>query len=344
MQGDVPIFARAHGTLMGAAIGDALGMPSQTLPVDQIKARYGQITDFVAPYDNHPVSHGLHAGQVTDDTEQTLLLARRLILGQGQIDDAELAKDLLSWEAQVKDRGLRDLLGPSSKAALDAMLSGTPITETGRNGTTNGAAMRITPIGIAFRVEPISDFVDEVQSACRLTHNTREAIAAAAAVAAVVSAGLEGRGLEAALEAALKAAEEGQRRGYSVGDAAMADRIRDALTFAGQCQTAADLAKVTGTSVASHESVAAAFGLVRMAKGDPWQAALMAANIGDDTDTIGSICCAMAGACAGINAFPPSAVKMVNSVNTLLLEEIAYALLALRDVATSKHQRVGAGE
>ena len=202
MQGDVPIFARAHGTLMGAAIGDALGMPSQTLPVDQIKARYGQITDFVAPYDNHPVSHGLHAGQVTDDTEQTLLLARRLILGQGQIDDAELAKDLLSWEAQVKDRGLRDLLGPSSKAALDAMLSGTPITETGRNGTTNGAAMRITPIGIAFRVEPISDFVDEVQSACRLTHNTREAIAAAAAVAAVVSAGLEGRGLEAALEAA----------------------------------------------------------------------------------------------------------------------------------------------
>ena len=160
---------------------------------------------------------GLSAGQVTDDTEQALMLARRLVLGRGRIDEDLLAQDLLEWEADVKARGLRDLLGPSSKAALDAMLAGSPVTETGRNGTTNGAAMRIAPIGIAVVAEPMLEFVDQVELACRMTHNTGEAIAAAAAVAAVISCGVEGSSFEGALPVALKAAEVGQSRGYPVG-------------------------------------------------------------------------------------------------------------------------------
>ena len=42
-----------------------------------------------------------------------------------------------------------DLLGPSTKRALAALLAGTDIAETGRYGSTNGAAMRITPVGVA---------------------------------------------------------------------------------------------------------------------------------------------------------------------------------------------------
>ena len=333
MRFDPSIFDRAHGALMGMAVGDALGMPSQTLTVGQIKEHYGQISDFVAPIDDHPVSHGLMAGQVTDDTEQALILANRLISGQGQIDEAELAKDLLDWEADVKARGLRDLLGPSSRAALDAIVSGAPIAETGRKGTTNGAAMRIAPIGIAFGVKPIPEFVDQVELACRLTHNTGEAIAAAAAVAAMISCGLEGWSFEAALPTALRAAEEGQKRGYAYGELSMAERIADALSAAKQNKDAAELATKTGTSVASHESVAVSFGIVHLADGDPWKAALLAANIGDDTDTIGAISCAMAGACAGIDMFPAIAVATINAVNKLQLEDIAKGLLTLRDAA-----------
>ncbi|WP_108263294.1 ADP-ribosylglycohydrolase family protein [Mangrovicoccus ximenensis] len=64
---------RALAALTGLAVGDALGMPSQTLSRDTIRARYGRIADFVAPFADHPVSHGLGAAQVTDDTEQALL-------------------------------------------------------------------------------------------------------------------------------------------------------------------------------------------------------------------------------------------------------------------------------
>jgi len=330
MRFDPTTFDRAHGALMGMAIGDALGMPSQTLTVEQIKAHYGEITDFTDPYDDHPVSHGLSAGQVTDDTEQTLILAKRLVAGQGRIDEAALAQDLLDWEADVHARGLRDLLGPSTRAALDAMMAGQPITETGRRGTTNGAAMRIAPIGIAFAAEPMDHFVDQVELACRLTHNTGEAIAAAAAVAAVISCGLEGHSFQAALPTALRAAKEGQTRGFAVGDLDMADRITAALSAARDGATPAQLAAKTGTSVASYQSVAAAFGLVQLAQGDPWRVALMAANIGDDTDTIGAISCAMAAACCGMKPIPKQAVETITSRNTLNLEETAGTLLALR--------------
>ncbi|MBC7478095.1 MAG: ADP-ribosylglycohydrolase family protein, partial [Pseudorhodobacter sp.] len=134
---------RAKGALVGVALGDALGMPSQTLSREKIFAAYGRITDFLLPYPDHPVSHGLLAAQITDDTEQTLLLADQLIRRGGQIDAVAWAQALLEWEADVTRRGSRDLLGPSSKAAQDALMAGVPASETGRRGTTNGAAMRI---------------------------------------------------------------------------------------------------------------------------------------------------------------------------------------------------------
>jgi len=67
-----------------------------------------------------------------------------------------------------------------------------------------------------------------------------------------------------------------------------------------------------------------------MADGDPWKAALIAANIGDDTDTIGAIAGAMAGACRGLSGFPADKVEQVCRANNLATESIATELLGLR--------------
>ncbi|WP_166418910.1 ADP-ribosylglycohydrolase family protein [Cochlodiniinecator piscidefendens] len=324
-------FDRACGALTGLALGDALGMPSQTLACEEIKKHYGIIQDFVAPFDDHPVSHGLLAGQITDDTEQSFLLAQRLIDGNGHIDEILWAKDLIAWEADVRARGLRDLLGPSSKAALDALLSGMPAAEAGRNGTTNGASMRISPVGISTPAEPMERLLDRVERACRMTHNTGEAIAAAASVAMVISLGIDGYEFEACVEPALKAAAAGQTRGYPLGEPNIALRISEALQLADQNVSVEEFAAKIGTSVASRDSIPAAFGVVKLAQGDPWKAALIAANIGDDTDTIGAISCSMAGACNGMSGFPNDKVATLRTANDLPVETIATALLALRN-------------
>jgi ADP-ribosylglycohydrolase len=325
-----PMLDRALGALIGVAVGDAMGMPGQTLPRDRILSAYGRITGFVAPMPGHPVSTGLVAGMVTDDTEQTLLLAQRLIADRGGFDEAMWASDLLRWEAQVRARGLHDLLGPSTKAALVALLAGVPVTETGRRGTTNGAAMRIAPVGIA--TQPLAlTLVDRVEAVSRVTHATGEALAAAAAVAMMISQGVAGSSFEAGLPLALDAARLANRRGAQSGEVDVAGRITLALSLAAQGEIA--LADGIGTSVQSAQSVAAAFGVVRLAGGDPWRAAVVAANIGDDTDTIGAIACAMAGACAGLTAFPKGRVAEVTRINRLDLSVLAEGLLTLRSAA-----------
>ena len=72
---------RAMGALVGGALGDALGMPTQLLSPARIAELYGHVEDFVAPSADHPVSKGLPAGAITDDTEQALLLGRILVPG-----------------------------------------------------------------------------------------------------------------------------------------------------------------------------------------------------------------------------------------------------------------------
>lgn len=321
---------RARGTLFGLAMGDALGMPSQTLSHDEIRRRYGRIESFIAPYPDHPVSHGLGAAQVTDDTEQALLLARRLTSASPRFDAAGWARDLLEWEADVRARGLRDLLGPSSRAALEAIGRGVDPGEAAKGGTTNGAAMRIAPVGIAMPADDLPALVDAVETTCRVTHNTGEAIAGAAAVAAAISARIDGVGDAECLRMALEAARMGQSRGHAAGERDMVARITLAVDTATVTGSADAIRQVVGTSVASRESVAAAFGIVVLAEGDAWKAAVLAANIGDDTDTIGAIAGAICGARAGLSNLPADKVDALRHANMLDIDALAVALTGLR--------------
>jgi ADP-ribosylglycohydrolase len=82
--------------------------------------------------------------------------------------------------------------------------------------------------------------------------------------------------------------------------------------------------------VATQESVPAAFAVLAVYPDDPWQAALLAASLGGDCDTIGAIAGAIAGACHGIAGFPVSATKLIDEVNDLPLARLASDLLAIR--------------
>ena len=102
--------SRALGALYGLAIGDALGMPAQSLSRAEVVARYGPlIGEFCPGPDDHPLAAGLPAGSVTDDTEQAMLLARLVVAGGGEVDAGDLARGvrnsgrlLLSYGADGK--------------------------------------------------------------------------------------------------------------------------------------------------------------------------------------------------------------------------------------------------
>ncbi|MGT2426009.1 ADP-ribosylglycohydrolase family protein [Amnibacterium kyonggiense] len=323
---------RALGALTGLAIGDALGMPTQTLPREAVLAA-GAVTGFRAAAPDHPLAHGLAAGHVTDDTEQALLVADALIAGAGRIDPRRLADDLDRWERDARARGSLDLLGPSTRAAIQAVRDGTAPELAGANGTTNGAAMRIAPVGVATAVADLDDLVGAVEEACLVSHHTSVAIAGASAVAAVVSAGVEGHGLPLAVALGIAAARSGAHRGRWVAGADVAARIAWTTELAGRLDTGTAVDRVIaliGTSLATQESVPAAFAMLLLHPDDPWAACCAAASLGGDTDTIAAMTGAMAGAVHGVGAFPADAVETVRAVNDLGLEDRVDALLALR--------------
>ncbi|MCQ8191226.1 ADP-ribosylglycohydrolase family protein [Streptomyces rugosispiralis] len=324
---------RALGALYGLAMGDALGMPTQIMSRRSIVARFGTVTDFEPGPEDNPVSAGMPAGSVTDDTDQAVIVGRLLTGSGGRIEPLRLAHELLEWERAMKAKGSFDLLGPSTKAALEAVSRGVPPEEAGKSGATNGAAMRITPVGVAFPGTPLEPFLDRVAEACQVTHDTSIGIASAAAVAAAVSRGIDGGDLEDAFGAAIAAAAAGAERGHWVAGADIAARIRwavDLVRGLPERQALDRVCDLVGTSVASQESVPAAFAVLALAEGEPWRACLLAANLGGDCDTIGAIAGAIAGAVSGASALPDNALATLRSVNDLDLEPLAKALLALR--------------
>lgn len=324
---------RARGALFGLAIGDALGMPTQSFSPAEIDRRFGQLAGFVDGSLDQPLAPGMTAGSVTDDTEQALIVADLLIESRGAIDAMALADRLLGWETGMQEQGSLDLLGPSTARAIAALRAGGAAEEVGRLGATNGAAMRVTPVGIAFDIRDPDRLERAVVQACVVTHNTGLALAGAAAVAAAVSTGINGGGIDAAITAGVTAARRAGRLGYWVAGADVATRIEWAVAAVdtrSRAEAVEIIRNLIGTSLATQESVPAAFAALAVCPRSPWDAALLAASLGGDCDTIAAMAGAIAGSLHGAESFPPDARALVVDVNGIDLDARAVGLLALR--------------
>jgi ADP-ribosylglycohydrolase len=243
------------------------------------------------------------------------------------------AEALELWEEDMVRRGSVDLLGPSTKRAIERLRAGESPEQAGRDGTTNGAAMRIAPVGIAVPATDPAGLLDLVVQASRVTHNTGLGLAAAAAVAAAVSAGVGGADLPDALDEAERAAEAGGRLGHWTAGGSIAARIGWARRWVrgmSRARLADAVADVIGTSVASQESVVAAFALAEGLGADPAEALRTAAGLGGDTDTMAAICGAILGARHGMAGLPADLLARVCQVNSLDLAPVVDGLLKLR--------------
>jgi len=270
-------------------------MPTQQQSRSVAKLILGPSPGFRQGPPQNPVSRGLPAGTVTDDTLQSLLVARLLVEGKGRIDPIRLAA----------------------------------------GGITNGKAMRVSPVGIATPPLPFDRLVEAVAGAGMVSHDAGAANAGAAAVAMAVSCGVAGLSFDEALGPAIEAAVRGAALGQAFNDDRLSWLILRATGLAGSLavdRTAAldTLAEEIGTGVAVDQSVPAAFAVAALAPNDAWQAAVLGAGLGGDSDTIASIAAAMVGACTGLAALPADAVATVRRVNRLDLEPLAEQLLELR--------------
>jgi ADP-ribosylglycohydrolase len=156
------------GCFVGLAIGDAMGMPSEGLTKEEIKSTYGIIEDYKNP-ENHFKGY-LKAGQYTDDTQQTIALAKA-ITKEGFSKELFI-KNLIEWYKN-EPRGV----GPTSEKVIKNLINGKL---EGIDSKTCGAAMRVAPLALYCR--NLNELKKNIIEASKITHNNDEAIAGALAV------------------------------------------------------------------------------------------------------------------------------------------------------------------
>lgn len=313
-------YLRTHilGGLYGQALGDAWAMPAYLSPEHTWSHYQGWLdTLHPAPAD-HPVHAGLAAGQVTDDTEQAMALAQTII-EQGQVTLAGAAQAIITWYDQI-DGDNTPYVGPSTRRAVAALKAGQDPRTTGQRGDTNGGAMRISPVGLIHPGDPDAAIEDAI-IACTPTHFAGQGLAGACAVAAAVAqASAADSTLESIIEAALHGADVGQRRGAPWLGASVARKIELAVKYATESNLSErerlqNLYDLIGSTLAAADSVPCAFGVLAMADGHPVYAAIYAAALSGDADTVAAIACAIAGAWQGVEVIPADHLATIRQAN-----------------------------
>ena len=106
-----------------------------------------------------------------------------------------IGRNILDLGAERFDAFNKNVLGPTSKIALNAIRDGKPVAELENNGVTNGAAMRVSPLGCLLPARDVDAFIDDVALASSPTHKSDLAVAGAVVIAWAVSRAIDGRKL-----------------------------------------------------------------------------------------------------------------------------------------------------
>lgn len=147
------------GCMMGTALGDALGATLEFMTEEQVRAKYGTLDKIIGGGWLH-----LKPGDVTDDTEQMLILAKHIVKYRRIVPNA-FAADMITWAHLAKD------VGNATKKSLDDWQHGIiPGEDDTRIG--NGSIMRIAPVLVAWRDPNIGRLNAIMQS--RVTHPSHE--------------------------------------------------------------------------------------------------------------------------------------------------------------------------
>jgi len=267
---------RFRGCLVGVAVGDALGAPVEGMGREEIARRYGRVQDLFGGG-----WLGLGPGEWTDDTAMMLCIARSIV-EKGRFDPEDVAKKFLGW-FRAGALGI----GRTTWVALDALGGGASWREAGRiaherlGGLSagNGSIMRCAPIALLNANNAERLIGDSIDSSL-ITHWDPRACWGAAALNLAIAQLLCG-GREALLERLLGRVEQPEVResvawagGMRMEDLVPSGFVLDTLQAAIWCFMNTD----------SFED-----------------AVVSAVNLGGDTDTIGAVCGALAGAWYGLD-------------------------------------------
>jgi poly(ADP-ribose) glycohydrolase ARH3 len=280
---------RCIGSLLGLACGDVLGAGVEGYSREALAAEFGTVRDFL----DTPRGRGCY----TDDTQMALALARSLV-------EARRAHAAHAANAYAQHFDPRRGYGAGAKIVLRALAAGADYRQTGRSqfpegSFGNGGAMRIAPVGLAYRHASEEVLRQAVTEALLCTHVHPEAVDGATLLARAVATAactddsqrFDGPGVVETLA------------GLSQHDA-MQEKVATVRRGLKENWPDEEAARHLGTGIRTAEAVPAALWCVGRYAGDPEECIVRAVALGGDTDTIGAMAGAVVGALHGTGWVP----------------------------------------
>ncbi|MFE5796691.1 ADP-ribosylglycohydrolase family protein [Streptomyces sp. NPDC056503] len=351
---------RITGSLLGAAVGDALGGPVEGYTPEQIAERHGgRVTGVVGPWNGdawrtaRPIApYHKGDGHVTDDTLMTHALIRVYERVRDHLDAYAVADHLVPelmgspvWIPELEAEALplqRIFLAEKWLVARLHYGHHDP-REAGTGNIVNcGAAMYMAPVGLVNAADPHGAYAEalDVAGAHQSSYGREAAGVFAAAVAAACAPGATPRTV---VDTALALAKDGTRAAIEAV-AEVADRHRDFESALAPLRRAVAPYDSVGpdyrepgldarrpSRLHSIEELPIALGMLLVGEGDYRRTVLGAVNYGRDCDSIATMAGAVAGALRGEAAVPTDWAKQVAEASRLDLHAPARALAAVGD-------------
>jgi len=278
------------GTMVGLAVGDALGVPVEFMNWEQIHDRYGLLNKMVGGG-----TWGQKPGTVSDDTEMALAVAEGIINKPYNPVPAVGEKFIEWYKTNPFDIGvccanvirqMEDLENPQDYDWENASRYYDKIS--GGKSAGNGGLMRTAFCGVYYPAEhDVEKFAKDI---CGMTHHNEVARTDCALMSRII---------------------------HKLIDGGTKETIEDEIISYEDCNTRYSLGEIEGypfkvePSGYCVDSLACALKCVLTTRSFE-QAVVMAVNMGGDTDTIGAITGAMAGALYGIDGIPKEWIQALD--------------------------------
>lgn len=314
---DVPdLSSRFRGTILGLAIGDALGAPVEFMRRGQILERYG--LGGIKDLDSWG---GFPAGCYTDDTQMSLATAAGLMCGTrdgGGVRPVlqSVYRSYLEWRSTQDDPQQRRAPGRTCLSALDSGRMGS-IEDPVNDSKGCGGVMRTAPVGLALGMR--DPFATGAECAA-LTHGHPSGYLPAGYLSELIARLVRGADLQSAARATRYSLVSYDGHEETLG---MVDR---ALELADSNMQEFEAIGELGEGWVGEEALAIAL-FAALRHSNDWKAATLAAvNHSGDSDSTGSICGDILGAALGVEAIPAEWIEQME--NRALLEKTAADMYA----------------
>jgi len=285
----VTLKDRFEGCLFGLAVGDALGGKFEAQSADAIRARFPTAGSLIA-YPQEEIWY-------TDDTQMAIGVAEALV-ERGEIVEEVLCRAFVA--NYLPSRGY----GRGARAVLDAMEDGQDYRQVAERhfpggSFGNGAAMRVAPVGLAFR-DDRKRLWEQARLSALPTH--------------VHPLGIEGAQLLALAVALASGMERFDRPAFFVGLLAACEsaEYRAKIEAAEQVNCPDGLAGL-GNRIEALHSVPTAIASFALTP-ESFEATIgNVIFLGGDTDTLAAMAGALSGAYLGASRLPGRLVGLLES-------------------------------